>query len=177
MKYSKSIEIPRWTEISEKYKHYISVADKLKSIRLPKEELLYLESVISENFKISVGTTPIINDALLFFTLGNKNRGIHVDGDSLDRSHLCKWGLNIPILNCANAEMKWYNGVYDLTVINNPIGLTHLTINWKEGPYEIESLVIDKPVLVHIDTPHTVINYSSDIRIMLSVRFRPSLML
>jgi hypothetical protein len=175
MKYSQSIQISRWQEISEKYNHYVSMVDKVKALHLPKEEFSFLESIVLDDLETQLNSKHRIQRAMLFFMYGNSNRGIHVDGDQLDRSKIPMWGLNIPILNCDNSEMKWYDGKYELEVISTPTGLDYLGLTWLDGPREIESIKIDKPTLIYANIPHTVVNYSDAPRVLLSLRFDPDL--
>jgi hypothetical protein len=175
MKYFKKIQIPGWEILKEKYNHYISFYETKLFLKLPQSDIPFLEKLILPEIEKQFKTNTFISEAFLFFMKENHNRGMHVDGHILDRSTTYNWGLNFPILNCDESEMKWYDGDYELYPTSSPNGARYLGINWKNTPNEVDSTIINQPTLVYVNIPHTVINYSNNPRLLLSVRFRPDL--
>jgi len=113
--------------------------------------------------------------AILFGNGPGQSAGIHIDGYSLERKNASNFALNIPILNCEQGYMNWYDGAYDLVEDKTKEGLKLLKIHWKEEPKIIERALINEPTLVKVNVPHNVENLSNQQRLMLSIRFVPDL--
>lgn len=105
-----------------------------------------------------------------FYTAPNSNLIVHVDGSNKVGHNY--WAINFPIsvpLRGHYHEWYEYKGEYveyfnetytDSTLLKNP-----------EDVKLIDSLVLNRPYLVKVGVPHAVYNYSSDPRLILSVRF------
>jgi hypothetical protein len=113
--------------------------------------------------------------AILFGNGPGQSAGIHIDGYSLERKNASNFALNIPILNCEQGYMNWYNGEYELVENKTKEGLKLLKIKWKEEPKVIERALINEPTIVQVNVPHNVENLSDQQRLMLSIRFVPDL--
>jgi hypothetical protein len=111
---------------------------------------------------------------MLFYSSPGESRGVHVDYFN-NWHNYPTWALNIPIVNGDQCEMQWFGGDYtkEVRTVNSGSPAWHLT--WKSPPVLLESEIIDKPTVVYVDIPHNVINHSTEPRIVLSLRFRPSL--
>ena len=118
-------------------------------------------------------TMSMIYYALTFIQPPNLKGIIHVDGIKPGRTGHPDWALNIPITT-SDAEMSWYKGDYTLKTEDNQ-GLAYLNIVWTDGPNLAKTIKVDQPMIVNIDTPHSVTNFSNHLRMILSVRFNPDL--
>lgn len=104
-----------------------------------------------------------------YFTPGHAELAPHVDSSFIT----VPFGLNIPVLNCHNTKMLWYNCPKENLVMGavqssylhglTPIDNSKLEI--------IEDLEITKPCFVKGDVMHGVKNFNDDIRIMFTVRW------
>ena len=114
-----------------------------------------------------------ISKAIIFVQPPQLKGIIHVDGIHASRVGHPNWALNIPITN-SDAEMYWYQGNYSLKAEHSK-GLPYLDIEWTYGPNIAKTIKINHPMIVNIDTPHSVTNFSNHTRMILSVRFSPDL--
>jgi hypothetical protein len=110
-----------------------------------------------------------------FFRLYNSpprgGLGPHIDGGADNRSPI---GLNLPILNCSNSLMKWWDESNAQIVTGN--------FGWNKIPAAkilnmselrcIDSVEIDSPTFVRTDFIHSVENYNAQPRIIMSVRWK-----
>ena len=55
--------------------------------------------------------------------------------------------------------------------------LRHLKIKWNGDPELVFSKIIDVPCIVKVDTPHNVENLGNKHRSILSIRFKPDLVI
>ena len=96
--------------------------------------------------------------------------GPHIDGGEFNRSPI---GLNLPILNCSNSLMKWWDESTANKVTGN-FGWNGIPATKILNPGELKCLdqvEIDCPTFVRTDFIHSVENYNSGPRIVLSIRW------
>ena len=94
----------------------------------------------------------------------------HIDGSFIS----VPFGLNVPVLNCHNTKMTWYqcskenqNG-YSTGSSNDQHSITPIDVSKLEI---IEELELTKPCFVRNDIMHTVKNLNNAVRIMFTVRW------
>jgi hypothetical protein len=95
----------------------------------------------------------------------------HIDGNVHYRSPI---GLNLPILNCTNALMKWWDeSNADLVTGNfgwNDIPATRILNNGQLRC--IERVEINNPTFVRTDFIHSIENYNNQPRVIMSIRWK-----
>ncbi len=94
----------------------------------------------------------------------------HVDGWTNNRAPL---GLNIPIVGYENTQMTWYSCPED-NLEDGDYGFNNISASKvKEFSLlkSIEETVIDQPTFVRTDVVHSVFNFKSTPRLVLSIRF------
>jgi len=171
------IRLHQWSAIQDRYNAmFLNVVDdRLISWSGANGELPWLSNEILDDLIKAVNKPVRIKEIILFAQGPNNVQGIHVDGYSQTRQGSSSWALNIPVLNCTQGEMVWYQGDYTYTPAINESSIGYLHIDWKDGPHRLDSSIIDVPTIVKVDIPHNVINHSDKRRLMLSVRFTPDL--
>lgn len=104
-----------------------------------------------------------------YFTPGNSELPHHIDSSFVS----VPFGLNIPVLNCQNTKMIWYNcskenqnshsadSGYQSAI--TPRDISKLEV--------IEELELIKPCFTRNDIMHNVKNFNSSVRIMFTVRW------
>jgi hypothetical protein len=140
------------------------------------EELAYLGSMLEPDIKQELGHTVKIKSAIMFINQPGFVQDMHVDGFDPARINASNTALNLPILNCDNGPMSWYDGEYYLTKSPHNT-IKYLKLNWTSGPNLVCKKIINKPTLVKINVPHHIENQSNMPRLMLSVRFSPDIQL
>ena len=96
--------------------------------------------------------------------------GMHIDGGATNRSPI---GLNLPILNCKNSHMKWWDES-NAKIINGNFGYGNKPACKILNPSElacIGSTEIEVPAFVRTDIIHSVENYNTEPRIIMSIRW------
>lgn len=116
-----------------------------------------------------------VKSAILFMVPAQSKVNIHIDGYTAERKDASNYAMNIPIENCEQGIMHWYNGDYTLEEKMTTENLRHLKIKWNSDPELICSKIIDVPCIVKVDTPHNVENLGDKQRLILSIRFKPDL--
>jgi len=157
-----------WLSADDIYKVY----DKPHK-KFDKDLIADVEEEMSDLCELKVS----IVESLIFRSRPDENPPIHVDGKDINRTDASQVALNVPILNCKDSQMIWYDGKYDLSVYatdTNP-DVYSLGIEWFNGPNEIFCQEIATPALVRVDIPHRVVNQQHKPRVMLSMRFSPLL--
>jgi len=136
---------------------------------LPKYDTYHVYNVPTEQFdpdiidavekEISafVGYTVAVVESLIFQSRPNENPVIHVDGKDLNRDRASQVAFNVPLLNCKDSHMLWYDGEYSMAAyptISNP-DVYSLGLHWTKGPNEVFCQEIASPCLVRVNIPHT----------------------
>lgn len=175
MELYKEINIPSWGTIQEfcqsKWNGKFS-----SSISFVGEDLAYLGSLLEPEVKVELGKDVKIKSAIMFINQPGFVQDMHIDGFTIKRINASNSALNLPILNCEQSPMKWYDGKYYLTESDHNT-IKYLKLNWTEGPELACTKIINRPTLVKINVPHHIENHSSGPRLMLSVRFNPDIQL
>jgi len=109
------------------------------------------------------------------------NDFIHVDYNG-DYDELSKVAVNIPILNCRNTVMTWYNGQYstrlryankegDISdILNQEYNIPFVSLSWQTIPQLIYTYELtNNAFIARVDIPHSV-TASNNSRIVLSLR-------
>lgn len=173
-KFSKPVKLSCWQTLIDRYANLSENLGKKRSEYLDEEEMKYIESVVATDLKNFSGLTHTVRNAMIFYSPPNDDRGLHIDYFK-DWINYPTWALNVPILNGELCEMQWYGGDYDKKIDAPAGGSTSYHLTWKSPPELLETAMIDVPTAVYVDIPHTVINRSDKPRVVLSIRFRPSL--
>jgi hypothetical protein len=118
-----------------------------------------------------------VKSAILFMVPPHSKVNIHIDGYTAERKDASNYAMNIPIENCEEGVMHWYSGDYILEEKMTTEKLRHLKIKWNSEPALVFSKVIDVPCIVKVDTPHNVENLGDKHRLILSIRFKPDLVI
>jgi len=120
----------------------------------------------------------------LVISTNGKEFPIHVDNiNGSDRFV----ALNIPLINCDRTYTAWYDA--DITQPLTDIGnyaqginsnteqaiTTYNGLYYCENSVEIARTECDQPMLAHVGRPHRGIVEHQDLRVLLTVRFRPEL--
>lgn len=174
MPYYRPVTITNRETIINRYKHLIENAGNLHAMTVSVEDHDWLLEQLGDDVSKVTGKQHTIRYANVFFQIGRHQRGIHIDSDEVDNIPV-KWALNIPVVNCDLAIMKWYTGEYMASLYDNPVGLPSLHLDWQTEPTLVDSTSISSSLLVKVDTPHTVQNISANARCLLSIRFTPDL--
>lgn len=174
------INLKNQKEICNLFLPYVDLFLKGQSVNLFKEndkEILILERFLKDEVKQYFTEYPNIKMcALGGLAPGNKLRP-HIDGHYPPKPEQ-HWALNIPIKNCDESIMYWYDTDYEIgyaSSTDDPMlvadNLQHLVPKYS-GEYKvIDSCNLDSPVFVKVTSPHSVTNHGSKPRFMLSVRF------
>ena len=173
MEYAHPITITNWQVIQDKFKDKESVAFNKRNMVLSADERNWIAEQILPEINTFTGIEHKVSNAIIFIQPSNLKGVIHVDGIKPGRVGHPDWALNIPITN-SDAEMSWYEGNYALKTEGTQ-GLAYLDILWTYGPNLAKTVKVDQPMIVNIDTPHSVTNFSDHLRMILSVRFSPDL--
>lgn len=118
-----------------------------------------------------------VKSAILFMVPPKSKINIHIDGYTLGRAGASNYAMNIPIENCDQGIMHWYSGEYTLEEKMTLENLKHLKIKWNSDPKLVFSKTIDAPCIVKVNIPHNVENLSDKHRFILSIRFKPDLVI
>jgi hypothetical protein len=173
MKYTQPITISNWKIILDKFKDKESIAHDKRSIVLSADERNWIAEQILSDVNAFTKLEHKVANAIIFIQPPKLRGIIHVDGIKPNREGHPNWAVNIPITT-SDAEMSWYEGNYTLQTEDNR-GLAYLDIIWHHGPNLAKIIKVDCPMVVDIDTPHSVTNFSNHTRMILSVRFIPDL--
>lgn len=118
-----------------------------------------------------------VKSAILFTVPAESKVNIHIDGYTAERKNASNYAMNIPIENCEQGVMHWYSGDYILEEKMTSENLKHLKIKWTNEPELAYSKIIDVPCIVKVDIPHNVENLGNKHRSILSIRFKPDLVI
>lgn len=173
MKYTQPITITKWQAIQDKFKDKELFAVNKRNMVLSADERNWIAEQILPDVNAFTGTEHKVANAIIFIQPPKLKGVIHVDGIKPGRVGHPNWAVNIP-LTTSDAEMYWYEGNYTLKTEDNQ-GLAYLDINWTYGPNLAKTVKVNCPIIVNIDTPHSVTNFSNHLRMVLSVRFTPDL--
>lgn len=171
--YYRIIDISNWNLIKDTLKKHITIKPNQRQVILSQETKNWLYNQISKDVTTFTSKEHQLINAIVFIQEPNSECSIHVDGLHPDRKGAPNWALNIPLTE-SDAEMTWYDGPYSLNIKDSQ-GLPYLDIDWQYQPNLVETIKVDKPVIVNINKPHKVVNLSNHVRMILSIRFNPDL--
>ena len=118
--------------------------------------------VLGKYLKENYPTLPSLYNCILFRRPGGYPQPIHLDCNNEDPPQGMKCAINIPLINCEDSYMEWFDGNYEIQVATvkgrDGIIRKHLELIWEEDtePRCIERTVIDQPTLVSVNVPHAV---------------------
>lgn len=175
MEYFKEIDLPNWTAIQQfclsKWDGTFTTAKVFID-----DDLAYIGNIIENDIATVLGLDVKIKTAIMFINEPNFVQDLHVDGFDPARTNASNTALNLPILNCNDGPMYWYDGDFFLT--RSPFKtIKYLKINWNNEPVLAATKIINKPTFVKIDVPHHIENKSNSPRLMLSIRFTKDILL
>jgi hypothetical protein len=175
MEYFKEIDLPSWTIIQQYCLSKWDGAFTTAKI-FADSDLEYIGSVIEHDIASVLGMSVKVKTAIMFINDANFVQDLHVDGFDPARTNASNTALNLPILNCENGPMSWYDGDFFLT--RSPFKtIKYLKINWNSEPKLAVTKVINRPTFVKINIPHHIENQSNSPRLMLSIRFVKDILL
>lgn len=139
-----------------------AAVSEMMKLDLPSAQIHFLTSPVHlfNNYLISEKIKPIVRSCMLFHRPGNYPQPLHIDCNNDDPPQLIKCAINIPIRNCEDSYMEWYEGDYS-TSVNSAIGADGRTrkfidLAWQAEPRLLDQTVIDQPTLVKVNVPHKV---------------------
>lgn len=175
MEYFKEIDLPSWPLVQKfcrsKWDGAFTTATVFSGV-----DLAYIGKLVEHDILTVLGIEVKIKTAIMFINDANFVQDLHVDGFDPERINASNTALNLPILNCENGPMYWYDGDFVLT--KSPFKtIKYLKINWQTEPTLAATKIINKPTFVKIDIPHHIENRSDSPRLMLSIRFTKDILL
>jgi len=175
MEYFKEIDLPSWPAVQEfcrsKWDGAFTTAKVFSG-----QDLDHIGKLVQQDILAVLGIKVKVKTAIMFINDANFVQDLHVDGFDPERVNASNTALNLPILNCENGPMSWYEGDFFLT--KSPFKtIKYLKINWKTDPVLAVTKIINKPTFVKINIPHHIENQSASPRLMLSIRFTKDILL
>ena len=175
MEYFKEIDLPSWSLVQKfcrsKWDGAFTTATVFSGV-----DLAYIGKLVEYDILTVLGIEVKIKTAIMFINEPNFVQDLHVDGFDPERINASNTALNLPILNCDNGPMYWYDGDFVLT--KSPFKtIKYLKINWQDEPTLAATKIINKPTFVKINIPHHIENRSNSPRLMLSIRFTKDILL
>ena len=154
------------------YKHIIPVETSVKYINFNNHP--GIKAIIEKEISERYGKTMTLDMALLF---KSKPQAVPVIHHDVMSQNLSEVALNIPIYGCEGSMMQWFDGKYDAYEMYTDSTKTvrHVELTWKTEPVLLFEKEIVRPSLVNILKPHRAINPNNHERMMMSLRFNPSL--
>lgn len=117
-------------------------------------------TILNRHFIENNVSVPLIRSCILFHRPANFPQALHLDCNNDNPPQIMNCAINIPIMNCENSYMEWYNGDYSTSVnsVTGPDGIIRKFINieWDGQPQLIDKTIIDSPSLVRVGVPHKV---------------------
>lgn len=130
---------------------------------------VFLSIPVLQDFLKGIGMRWHVLNIAVNITTGNNSGNIHIDSGHYEHS------LNIPILNCENTFIDFFESTSDpeiVTVTNN--GESHHFFRYMENHCElIYQGDTSIPYILGTKTLHRVVNKSDKTRIMLLIRLIP----
>lgn len=182
-----NLSLKNWDKIKERYSSFIEdniVGQELIIFQQGDPEIAWLEDKLLDDVCNHTGLTHKIKFAVLGGLCSNNTLKEHIDGFYPPRPSSAKWSLNIPIKNYDHFEMQWFDGDYihqeredapDLTSLYKADEMQVIRPKWIGDRYLKDSKIIISPIVVQVNIPHTVHNYSTKTRVVLAVRFTPDI--
>lgn len=122
--------------------------------------------------------SPIVKTRV-FITPPRQKSSIHIDGSSWTVGS--KWAVNFPISGCENTLFEWYKINAETTDLKDRISFypkvgNSISVSFLENEIEkiLDSVELTEPTLVKVNAAHRAINQNEAPRIILSCRFKRS---
>jgi len=178
------IRLKNYRNILQIFLPYLELGLIGQSIKLFKDsdnEVKQVESLIYDDIKGLFEEDPKIKMCAFSGLEGGNKLRTHIDGHQPPKPSQ-HWALNIPIKNCSQSIMYWYSNNYEISYAS-PTGnpnlvadnLQHIVPSYSGEKKIIDKYKLDSPFFARVTLPHNVINYSSDARFLLSIRFNNEL--
>lgn len=181
------LNLKNWNKIKDRYSTYINddiLGQELIIFQQGDQELDWLEEQLLVDICNYTGKSHKIKFAALGGLCAGNTLKEHIDGFYPPRPTSAKWSLNIPIKNYESFKMEWYDGEYlhqerddtlDLTSIFKADEMQVIRPKWVGARNLKDSTLVSTPLVVQINIPHVVHNYSEKTRVVLAVRFTPDI--
>lgn len=178
------VDLQCWNSIIDRFSTYVDnnlEGQSIKIIEYSSDDSKWLESCILPEVSKYFKEDPKIK-ICAFGGLGPKNTlRVHMDGHYPPKPDQ-HWALNIPIFNCDNSIMFWYDNNYEIeysTPTNDPKlvadNAQHIRPKWIGEPKIIAKCLLNSPIIAKVTIPHSVVNTSDKPRFLLSIRFQSEL--
>lgn len=152
--------------------------NEMSNLNLASAQIHFLRdpvNILNRYFMENNINVPLIRSCMLFHRPANFPQALHLDCNNDDPPKIMNCAINIPIRNCEDSYMEWYDGEYNTKVNSNKgadgIIRKYLDLEWKAQPNLIDKTIIDAPTLVRVGIPHkvTVIDKT---RSLITLRFQ-----
>jgi hypothetical protein len=194
--YHQGIVITKLQEIQDRYRNHMpdveSGETEIIDFDKESEDAQWITQNILPDIEAYTGKKHTFHRAVLFGQGPKSFQPEHIDGFWPPKDNAIIWSLNIPITNCEQGEMIWYEG--DFTVspkLNSPEYdsgfkpsyrtnvklLNSLDLTWVGERKIKDRIVVNQPTIVKVDLPHQVVNASNQVRKLLAVRVSPNLIM
>jgi hypothetical protein len=136
---------------------------EMSTLNLNEAQIHFLRkpiTIMNEYLQKHYPGIPNLFNCILFHRPGNYPQALHLDCNNNNPPQIMNCAINIPILNCEDSYMEWYNGNYSTSVNSStgPDGIVRkfIDIAWNGQPQIIDKTIIDSPSLVRVGIPHKV---------------------
>lgn len=161
------------------------IVNELRTVTLTEMSNLNLESaqihflkapreILNRYLQQKYPGIPDLFNCILFHRPGNFPQALHLDCNNDNPPKLMNCGINIPIANCEDSYMEWYNGDYSTSINSStgPDGIVRkfIDLKWGDYPKLIGKTIIDSPTLVRVGLPHKV-SVVDKTRSLITLRF------
>ena len=192
--YRQGIVINKLQDIRDRYRNYMidveSGETEIIDFDKDSKEAQWIVENILPDVEAYTGKKHTFHRAVLFGQGPKSFQPEHVDGFVPPKPNAIVWSLNIPVSNCEQGEMIWYEG--DVTLSpkldspdydsgfkpshrTNVKLLNSLDLNWVGERTIKDRVIVNQPTVVKVDIPHQVINAGDKVRSLLAVRFSPDI--
>lgn len=149
----------------------VSIIEQVKSatlvemsgLNLTAAQIHFLKTpaiILNKHLQEKYPGIPTLFNCILFHRPGNFPQALHLDCNNDEPPQLMNCAINIPILNCEDSYMEWYDGEYTTRVNANKgsdgIVRKFIEIDWQVQPNLIDKTIINQPTLVKVGVPHKV---------------------
>jgi len=192
--YHQGIVITKLQEIQDRYRNYMpdveSGETEIIDFDKDSEEAQWIIENILPDVEMYTGKKHTFHRAVLFGQGPKSFQPEHVDGFVPPKPNAIIWSLNIPVANCEQGEMIWYEGDFTLSPKPNSPDydsgfkpshrtnvklLNSLDLNWVGERKIKDRVIVNQPTVVKVDIPHQVVNAGDKVRSLLAVRFSPDI--
>ena len=176
IKYYQKINLPFFTELVEDLKLKINEKWQLTTVDDVWTGNIQFNELSPELYKkitkyfIDKNLTILAENILLFARRNIDKSEIHVD--LCTQEHPFNASVVIPIYNCDDSFMYWFDGDYKLTLNESLSGTPYFDINWAGEKNLVEETKIQTPTVCRVSIPHGARSISKDdVRVTATFRF------